>query len=298
MIKKTFFCFIALLTIYSLLWQFGKDSMAPVAHEFWQENSIKAQNYIYAEEDFENVIVGSSIAAKLVADSIPGSYNLAMVGQSAHDGLAILVKKGKYPKRVFIETNTFNHNPDNRLINSIHNPLLYNIQKLLISARDGHGPIDILIHELNKKIIGENVSDIVLYDKGMYRYSIKQLDFPADSVSFVENNAWRNVPYSGALITELSQKAREYIDILRSHNTEVIFFEMPYNEYICDNVILHNLRQAITEAAPAEDYIFLPNVLCGDQYSTFDGIHLDRKGGENYTRYLKHQIDSLKNIGK
>ena len=105
MIKKSIILCISLFLIYTLFIYFLAPKWWTASQHQWQENIVKAQQFSYNKETFQNIIVGSSLSSRLIMDSIPETYNLSFAGQSIFDGLNIVCNSNKSIKNVFIEIN-------------------------------------------------------------------------------------------------------------------------------------------------------------------------------------------------
>ncbi len=293
MVKKTLVCFVVLFALNAIFWSVKRE-MRPVAHEFWQANEIIAQQYIYDDIIPENVIVGSSIGSKIIDDSLSATYNMSFVGQSPHDGLEVITKSERFPKRVFIEKNTLTGQSNKRFIEMLFNPFMFQTRKTISAMQDGKGFFDQSISYIENGISGDRMPQTPMYDKGIHRYNVSPLNLPADLNEFMQINEWRNTPYSEHLITRTINALKYYIDILDRNGVEVIFYEMPYEKYICYPLNDQEMTEAIKIHFPADKYRHMPNVNCGDEYSTFDGIHLDTKGAINYTLFFRTQMENYK----
>src|SRR3954463_7333081 len=118
MIKKSFILSLLLVAGYSMLLAYRNPTMSVSNHQ-WQDNSIKAQNFLYKEHKFERVIVGSSLSSRLVMDSLPHYSNLCFAGMSVFEGLKLLSVDKELPVFVFIEMNAIFNAEDKAFTSTI-----------------------------------------------------------------------------------------------------------------------------------------------------------------------------------
>ena len=104
MIKKSILCFAVLFGLHLSIVLLN-PTMGMATHQ-WQDNVIKAQQFIYAEES-DTVMVGTSLSARIIRDSIPTVRSVSFGGCAVEDGLKIILSKGNFPKYILAETNLF-----------------------------------------------------------------------------------------------------------------------------------------------------------------------------------------------
>ena len=86
MIKKAFLSVTILLLLYEIKLRTGSESMAWGQNQ-WQNNTIKAQEFLYGEKR-DIVITGSSQSAKLDLSELDSSViNIAFRAGNAIDGM-------------------------------------------------------------------------------------------------------------------------------------------------------------------------------------------------------------------
>lgn len=292
MIKKTLLYFGLLFALYFLFCKIYTPSYIS-SQGFWQDNQIKAQDYLYSNTDsIENIIVGTSMSFRLQDDSLKNFYNLGLLGQGYIDGLEVITKKGVYPKRVFIETNFATTLDKSGLFYEIlYNPILEPLRKHLPPLRDGRQPFLIAGSALENLAVKQL---IVPSERDKYAAIFKSFVEPSStSGRYQDFGKPLKKEYKEKVVSEL----KAYVKLLEEHDTEIIFFEMPIHKALYNSPKLVSTREAFEEAFPSAQYIYLPRPTY-NEYETLDGLHLSKKEAELYTLQFRAQIDSLINTRK
>ena len=84
---------------------------------------MRAEAYFHGQGDPPVVVVGSSISERLL-DLPEGWFPLAFPGGNSFTGLEIILRSGKHPKYVLIETNVLNAQPDKQMLDTLSDPIL------------------------------------------------------------------------------------------------------------------------------------------------------------------------------
>jgi len=101
---KIILLFAFLFIIYNLYLLFAGPKIVMLQNQ-QQKNYSFAQDFMY-ENKANNIIVGSSMAARMNNDFLPKDfYNLSFSGGSVLTGLEIIKKSGFLPSRIYIENN-------------------------------------------------------------------------------------------------------------------------------------------------------------------------------------------------
>lgn len=287
MIKKTFFCFVILVVLYSVF-RVAIRSDIDVSQAPWQSNQVAAQNYLYAENIIaENIIVGTSLSSRLVGDSLQECLNFGFGGESPYQGLALIIKKGIYPKRVFIETNLLSKTEETKFNDLLYDPILMSARKYLPILRDGKQPLPLFENFVESKI---------MYNIIPSKFSILE-ETEAEILARPNNNPYLSFTIGGQIDGKvIIDKVTPYIDSLKAHKVSIIFFEMP-TDNSCSNETIIGIWNVLQTNFPAQEYTYIPKAGC-DEYKASDGIHLGESEALKYTLYLRYQIDSLYLIGK
>ncbi|MEC4984236.1 MAG: hypothetical protein SAK42_09065 [Oscillatoria sp. PMC 1076.18] len=247
-----------------------------------QENTIKAENYIYDRQlNPELVLVGSSMAARLDAQTIDSNaFNLAMGGISSQTGLAIVQDKPQKPALVLIEiNNTIERGANQDLLSSLYNPLFYYLRLLLPMFSQQYQPVSVFVDWLR----GED---------SQQGTTIEQVN-PEIRNQLIAGylESWNN-----NLPDELAQKIRieaeeikDVISELRGEGVQVALFEMPIAQPLTNTIQQQQTRKLLKELFPNNNYLWLEPPPEKDWITT-DGIHLVVSEAQEYGDFLKKQL--------
>lgn len=261
---------------------------------FWQDNQVKAQDYLYTDEcdNAENVIVGSSMSFRIPTDSLRNFCNLSFLGESYIKGLELLEKKDNYPKRIFIETNFPAGKTEEGLFYDIlYNPVLYPLRIYLPALRDGKQPFLLASSKTEEYLVDNKIKE---EDRDKYSAIFRRMVEPTPGVGLFQG-------FEQAASPDDMKKQLSDLDTLlnkmKAHNTEIIFFEMPLYKTLYNSPRVTSIRKAFEEHFPPEQYIYLPRPGY-DEYQTLDGLHLGKAEATQFVTKFKIQVDSLIQAGK
>lgn len=299
MIRKTLLLSLGLIIIFIFVTnKFITQSL--VSQDQWQENSIKAQGYLYLTNDSgKSIILGSSLANRLVMDSLPGFTNLAFGGLSIFDGLDILMHKNELPRSVYIEINLVLRPEAKDFSGSLFNPILYVLREEVPALRDGNQPVarvgSLLLSSLKKLTERLSVSfNLIKSDQHNLRVMKSEVngdESDNDNGTFfskllqMQIKAYSLKPDSVSLVLALNN-LDAYVRRLEEKNVRVVFFEMPVNPALCGLPLAVGIRTAFYNKFPRKIYNYMPGTNCSG-YLTKDGIHLNNKDAMKFTRYFR-----------
>lgn len=293
MIKKTLIYTLILFLLYNLLlyiWE--PSSISPQG--FWQDNQVKAQDYLYTDvcSNAENIIVGSSMSFRIPTDSLPNFCNLSLLGENYIKGLELMKKKGIYPKRVFIETNfPAGINKEGLFYDVLYNPILYPMRTYLPSLRDGKQPILIAASTIEEYAINHNIKE---RNKDKYSAIFKKLSEPTPGVGLFQGFETEASPLD---MKKQLDDLNTFILDLESHDTEIIFFEMPLYKTLYNSPRVESIRKEFRTYFSPDRYTYLPKPAY-NVFQTLDGLHLGKDEAKIFTNNFKLQVDSLIQAGK
>lgn len=287
MIRKALITAALLLVSYSAYIAFlAPASWAGSQHE-WQDNLIKAENFIYSERDsFEHVILGSSLSCRLSMRDLPEMYNLSFAGHSVLDGIEVILRSGKKVRNVYIETNYPEKPEEAKFVQSLFSALYYP-RKYLHALRDDKRPLSIIGTKLSKSLTSRVTDRIQLMTARSGDSDPKPMGFTRQ-LTDIRSQTYSQTP-DDSLLAQSLRNLRERINLLEERGTKVVFFELPVNQRLIYLASPSLTRSRYLEWFPATRYrhIPLPDSL---DYVTTDGIHMNREDASRYTKYFKEQV--------
>lgn len=242
-----------------------------------QGNIVAAQEFIYNEKA-PNIIVGSSMAARMKKEFLPSDYlNLSFGGGSALTGLEILKKSGFIPKTIFVENNVIFRNKDKKMIDSLFYPILWKIKNYLPSLQEKYQPLNIIVSYI-KGAVGKSHDEYMneTVDQKIFRMSLER-----QVISY--NNQLSM--YEKELVELL-----ELIDFFEKKGVKVIFFEVPIYDELSNSIRAIQQRTIIKENF-SNKWLENPNNL---DYETTDGIHMTYKSAFEYSKYFIQMAKAIK----
>ena len=299
MIKKALLSFFIIFITYTIIVTYVVNPHKFVSEHQWQDNQIKAQEYLYSNTDsIQNIIVGSSLADRLVVGYLPDIYNLSMGGLGSFDGLQTITKKGVYPKRVFIEMNKLDRKASTDFTTSLNNPVMTFLRKYFISIRDGKQPMGFIAIPYGEKITAYGLylaqtvvhtiaGEIITREKK----GLEEVDMVAKILPrLLEEES--HIPNTADLEKD-AENLKHYVDILEKNHVTVVFFEMPIQHQLCGLSKPEAIRKQFYKTFPRDKYQYIDMPDCND-YTTTDGLHLDKASAEKYTLLFKDAMNKLK----
>ena len=277
MIKKSLICFLILFFAHALFVKlFPNIGMATNQR---QDNILKAQQAFYAE-DLNMAIVGTSLANRIIRDSIPNIQSLAFVGCSVEDGLQILRNRRNAPKYVFVEINLILRGGRKELVNGTTEGIIPRIKEWIPSLREQYEPICILA----STIIGTSKMNT---QAGMAVVDNDRLN------SQVEKTLKDDKPIEDSIVKNRMNEIKSLVSELEAKGTKFVFFEMPINYRLTHMKSLDQIREVVRKDYPEGTYDYLPSDT--SKYMTTDGQHLDLEGQKKYTHFFKQVTKKYKN---
>ena len=286
------------------LWLLVLPGAVAVPQSISQDNTIKLQNYLYANQrDFPTVILGSSLAAKLRPQVLPpGVCNLALRGQSVFEGFELLRRTGHVPRLILLEINVLDRQPNSGTIEELFSPALYPLRRWYPGLQARHQP-------LNEVLSGGLAALAWLRPAAAQRIQEKlgvstaatQATPPADAPGYQPPSAAvvaANRAEYGKLpaqpgFTQNMALLEKYLAYFTTHGSQVVFFEMPFDAQACQGVRMAYIRQQLATTSPSSRLRCLPRPDCS-AYRTTDGMHLTDPSAWRYSVVLARQLSALR----
>ncbi|HEY4799760.1 MAG TPA: hypothetical protein VII99_11835 [Bacteroidia bacterium] len=255
----------------------------------WQGNIIKAQSYLYDTVTPGNLLVGSSLAAELIPDSMPGICNLAFSGQSIYDGIRLAEFKKQYPKNIFIEMNVAFKKEDKNFTSLLCGPLPFYLKKQFPQMREQSQPVSLLGVVFTVKLFSA-------IDHFFHKPT------PAASSEMNEPNALftellnaQKKAYSEPLPEDFTTggfaELKQQVNRLAEHHTKIIFFEMPVDTSLRNLPRAKKLREMFYQAFPPSNFNYI--LPTPDVCETKDGVHLSYAEAQHFSAYINDRIKKI-----
>ena len=272
MIKKSLLCFIVLVILHDLIVRIN-PTMGMATHQ-WQDNLIKAQSFLYADH-VDSAMVGTSLSARIIRDSIPSIKSVSFGGCAVEDGLRIISNKDQLPQYIFVETNLLFTEGNKELVNKLTEGIIPRIKHWIPSLREQYEPICLLASLALKSGNVNPQAGAADVDMNILNESIRQLHHE-DSI------------YHYEVSEERVKTVKGLIDSLEEKGVKVVFFEMPVNENISHLSKFEQTRKKVSEVFPKDKYCYLPSDTT--HYLTTDGEHLSFEEQQRYSHFFKDLV--------
>jgi len=262
--------FVVLFIFYNVYLIVQKPNVTMLQNQ-WQNNYSFAQDFIY-DNKAKNIIVGSSMAARIQNKFLPKNYyNLSFSGGSVLTGLEIIKRSGFIPKNIYIENNIIFRHEDNKLLNILFYPFLWEIKKYVPSLREKYQPLNLIISKI-KGAYGKTHDELlkISRDNNIYDLSMKRQ----------QKNYDKNLKQYDIKLKQLKNLVK-YFEV---QGTKITFFEMPIDINLAKSIKAKEQRNVI-KVNFKNNWMRLPD---NDEYTTTDGIHLIYKSAYEYSdEFLK-----------
>lgn len=297
MIKKTLLSCILLVICWTLFTSYIWKKAASL--QTWQDNAVAGENYIYGGEVIKNVMVGTSLANHIIQDSIPYIYKMTFSGLSIYDGLRVIMQRKTFPENVFIETNKIIFDEDNDFKDALFSPLPFYAKKYIAGLRTSRQPLSVMGSFIASYVV-KTFYDGFFYkaDNVMSKTGRSEAQRDSDAQDFFSKlletkRQVFNSHISGEVLSGALRKLRTYVNELKAHGVNVIFFEMPINKELVSlpNTIM--IRDSIHKAFPPGQYQYIPLPPDYAKYITTDGVHLTSRESEVYSGYFKNEASKF-----
>ena len=303
MIKKSIFIFFILFIAYTIFIIANKQLSA--SHNNWQDNIVKAQNYIYDESDtINNVIIGSSLSCHIIMDSLDDFFDLSFAGRSIINGLNVIKYKKKLPGNIYIEMNFALRGESIEFNKALYAPIPFTIKKYVVSLRDSKQPVSLLAKYFMPQKMDwfinsiRRITDCIAFKIMREKYITNELKRENDEKNInneilkkllkVQIESYNLTPSNNLLYKQFSLLSK-YVEYLKKNNVNVCFYEMPVNPELINLPFAKTTRNEFYKIFPKEKYNYIELPDCSD-YVTTDGVHLTQSEAAKYTSYLKRNI--------
>lgn len=242
-------------------------------------NRIKAERFVFAGADsFHTVIVGSSLAYRIDLDSFPpGTANLGFGGMSVHDGLELIVRSGKRPRLVLIESNILFRETDKTFMDALFAPGLYAIREQMPMLREENQPSGVLYGWLASRA------------KRVVAVEADSVDAPVEAMLAAQEHEYDVLP-APAYQEACAERLIAYVGAVEATGAEVVFFEAPIHARLVNRPLALLNRDLVRKWFPGHRFIGIPE---GTPWRTTDGLHLVKADAHRYSGVLARAVERL-----
>ena len=241
----------------------------------------KAEEFAFNDNSyFDTILVGSSLVGKFGHIKIfqgKRFLNLFLDGNSASTGLELIIRSGKLPKVIFVETHHLQIGLNKSLINSVFQG--YGLKQFLPALQSKNKLLPVIF----KKIKPQReiaVSRNEYYSQIFYQMmELKKQEY---------NSISDSVTYCKHLRVVDSQ-----LQYLHSQGCMIYLFEVPIEKELALSQRANFLRMKNHEMLSSTHYHWVPYDYT-NFYNTNDGIHLLKSESYIYEKYLEWYFKKAK----
>lgn len=275
MIKKSIYCLLILFVLHLCIVLLN-PSLGMPTHQ-WQDNIVKAQSYYYSDKA-DTVMVGTSLSARIIGDSIPSVKSVAFGGCAVKDGLQLILSKKELPKYVLVETNLILRKGNSEVVSKTTTGVIPLIKDWIPSLRERYEPI-CLIASLMMSSTGV---------KTQARQSKVNMRLLNESINRMLEN---DKPIPDEEAESRLKNIKELIHNLEGNGTQIVFFEMPVNEKLLNLKKFTQARDVMQKEFPRNTYMYIPTDTT--KYLTTDGEHLSLDEQQRFSHFFSKALKQI-----
>src|SRR3954451_65438 len=246
-----------------------------------ERNLIAAENYFYTGKNPPVVIVGSSVSERL-HDLPAGWYKLTFPSGNVFTGMEIILRSGKRPNYVLVETNVLDMEPDRQMLDTLSYPVLKDARNKLPALLEQNKPSHVLVRALHGKGSQTGESAATSAD-------------PAAGPFFDELVRRRlkglAEPLPPERLDAIMARLHAQVDSLQARGIRVVFFEVPELAQAEDRPLKVSIRERVQREFPELRYRWIP-MPDATAYRTTDGLHLTSDSARRYCGVLSEYVAS------
>jgi hypothetical protein len=234
------------------------------------DNLIGIEHFLY-DAPPSAVLVGSSMADRIPMATLgPDVGSLALAGESPLVGLDIIMRGGRTPGRIYVETNNIAGPPDEALVDGVFAEPGYTLKRYVKALRQAYQPVNLAISLLRRAVRGRDevyyprIADASLHETLVMR----------------EQSQLGEAPDAELLARNLAAMKR-LISLLSKRGAEIVLFEMPIDPQLESAPAVTAVRQAVSAAFPFDRNCWNSEAAPTGLPST-DGIHLDSNAAAGF----------------
>ncbi|TAH26145.1 MAG: hypothetical protein EAZ07_05505 [Cytophagales bacterium] len=233
----------------------------------------KAEDFVFDNRHYDTILVGSSLVRHF--RNIPifqgkQFYNLFLNGSSAASGIELIIKSGKIPKVLFVETHHLTKGLNDTLIKNVFQG--YSIKQFLPALQSKHKFLNIIIKKIKPQI--KKLDSRGVFFREIFYHHIEQLRHEYSSIS-------DSLKYIQHL-----NKVDMQLQYLTAKGCTIYLFEVPIEKELALSKRAKFLRFKNHQILNNKNYQWIPYDY-HNFYKTTDGIHLLQNESYIYEKYIE-----------
>ncbi|HEV2552938.1 MAG TPA: hypothetical protein VGV17_04145 [Bosea sp. (in: a-proteobacteria)] len=251
-------------------------------------NLARAERVLIGEGDPHTVILGSSLGVRIPDDWLPAGWlNASLGGKGAATGLALLRASSMRPRRILVETNTFDLGPDLAFVQDAQGPIPLALRTWVPGLRAEYRPINLLLSLAGRARGGAHahrgsgsLAEACLSLQAQVQGDIVSAEIVGREVARLTA---RPVP-SGLVARMVDWRAALRAE--QERGVEVILFEWPVDPEVMRSPRAAAIRTTVAETLPTLRFLRLD----GEGLATEDGLHLAPVSARHAACALLHAV--------
>ena len=272
-ILKSLLLFVVVAVLYVVVVAVLKPESTFVQNQY-QGNFIFAQDFVYLDKKPSQIVVGSSMARRMKFKKKDDVYNLAFGGSGPLTGLEIIRRSGFVPNVIYIESNVFSMDVDEKFLDKLFTPLLFELRRKIIALQEKYQILNLVgsaIYRFAGRSQKEKLQEKV--DKTLLNKLVKS------KLSSLE---------TFHVAKAVLKQWHTNIAYFQKKGTKLLFFEMPNDSRLVKTEEREKLQSLIKKEFPNISYVEENNA--DDVYETGDGVHLTWSSAIEFTEYFKDVV--------
>lgn len=243
---------------------------APTQH---QANIVRLELIWHAKQPPQNVLVGTSLAARLSPTLLRGRIgNAAQSASGPMTGLAFVESMKRLPQRVFVEVNMLHQPVDQATVDYFRREPASTLREILPFLRQSEQPVNVATSWLNSR-----------RPEPVDRVRPERL---AMALEFLSSQN-QQVRSEAALERELNELCGA-LKRIKQRGCEVVLVEFPLHPAVKSAPRYRQTFDALARAFPERNWRWIrPNA--SEIYETVDGLHLTSDAAARFSSYLLEQ---------
>lgn len=273
MIGKSVVIFLTLFFAYNILL-----SEFPLKNASYYTIKERAEEFAFNPIYYDTVLVGSSLVQHIgTTPTFMGRnfINIFLHSNGSLTGIELIIKSGKIPKVLFIETNHLIFGTNNELLNSVFD---YQIIKKILPSLLSKNKLTPFIFKKIKPNLSEERK--LIFNRQFFDYAV----YKNEKVFAEINDSLQYI----SCINELNSK----MEYLESYGCQIYLIEMPIDKKLIRSERARYFRKTLRKILSKRKYLKIPLDLTRS-YQTSDGIHLLDYESQIYEQYLDKYCSAL-----